>query len=205
MRHVLAALLVLALGWACTLPGRRAVHGLGLSVLLRGAPVLSPETVEAQGGHLDRLLPKTDIRWGWSADEAYRLAERFYQATDFEKAGVFTRRALRLDPSHAPAQALLIEIQYVTGRRPFPPTHPGVFLDKNVVEAQMMLIDVDHALARAERNLRLGRIESAALEYRSVREYLKWIPDGIELRARRAQLDAGLRRLETLQGPVPSE
>jgi hypothetical protein len=52
-----------------------------------------------------------------SADEHYRLAERLYQAGDLSLAGRECDEALRINPGHLAAKALLLQVRLITGSR----------------------------------------------------------------------------------------
>ena len=48
-----------------------------------------------------------------AADEHYRLAERYFQAVDYEHASEQCQKAIETHPEHLPARALLQEIQFI--------------------------------------------------------------------------------------------
>ena len=134
--------------------------------------------------------------WRGEADEHYRLAERFYQAADYARAEVECDQAIRIDPSHAPAQALRIEVRFVQGKG-------GATANSQIygryIEQAIPL--VDHTLAAMELGIECGnralsgdRPDEAEREFRKVLEYAKWLPTGIEVETRRKQAEAGLAR-----------
>src|SRR5689334_3540944 len=59
-----------------------------------------------------------ELRWrarGETAESFCRRAEVNYQLGDFEVALEDCRRAMRLDPRHAPARAFFTELQFILG------------------------------------------------------------------------------------------
>ena len=135
-------------------------------------------------------------------DVLYRRAERYYQAGDFERASLWSERALRLNSSHAPARALFTEVQFILGQGKAPATtgeyDKYVTCDLGVGVHAQTLVDIDHALARA-----YGTDDTAlaTLECRKVLEYVKWLPDSAELRAQR---DRARAYLECVSGSAAS-
>jgi len=135
-------------------------------------------------------------------DVLYRRAERFYQAGDFEKASLWCEGALRLNPSHAPAKALFMEVQFILGQGKATPAtgeyDKYIRCDFGVGVHAQTLVDIDNALARA-----YGTDDTAlaTLECRKVLEYVKWLPDSAELRAQR---DRARAYLECVSGSAAS-
>ena len=123
----------------------------------------------------------------------YRFAERTYQAGDFEKAEVACRRALEWDPSHAPARALFMEVQFILGRgRAFAAPYMG---GPQVISHPQSLIEIDQAFARADQALGVGDAEAAGRELRKILEFAKWMPTGVEVAARAKRASEGLKNL----------
>ena len=119
------------------------------------------------------------------ADSLYRRAEREYQAGDFEKARTRCLTALRLRPSHAEARALRMEIDFILGEgRLAIPLDYSVYVTKTWWSGSS-LKEMDDALARAEET-------GDEREWRKILEYAKWLPDGVEVRARTDQARAYL-------------
>lgn len=126
------------------------------------------------------------------ADEHYRLAERYYQAGDFEKATIECEKALQLSPNHAPSRALFMEVQFILGQGKVTP-EAGIY-DKYMKEAlvrhQQTMVEIETAQSRGTRSFNLGDYEAAEREFRKILEYAKWLPTGVELESRRkAALD----------------
>jgi len=81
-------------------------------VAVLGAVSLLPSTRPAVRGVLQ------ETKWwmrGVHPDAYYRQAEVFYQMADFERSRWTCLDALRLDPDHPPAKALLTEIEFILG------------------------------------------------------------------------------------------
>src|ERR1051325_1370618 len=78
------------------------------------ADVAPAENAKPQSGsEWEELLNKlkanyavTEQQKASQADEHYRLAERYFQAGDFEKAEIECQKALQLSANHAPSRAL---------------------------------------------------------------------------------------------------
>src|SRR5258706_9001377 len=89
-----------------------------------GAKAAPAEAAKPQSGsEWEELLNKlkanyavTEQQKASQADEHYRLAERYYQAADFEKAVLECQKALQLSQNHAPARALFTEVQFILGQ-----------------------------------------------------------------------------------------
>ena len=135
-------------------------------------------------------------------DVLYRRAERLYQAGDFERASLWCERALKMNPSHAPARALFTEVQFILGQGKATATtgeyDKYMICDLGVGVHAQTLVEIDHALARAYRT---DDTAQAALECRKVLEYVKWLPDSAELRAQR---DRARAYLECVSGSEAS-
>ncbi|HLY08698.1 MAG TPA: VIT domain-containing protein [Planctomycetota bacterium] len=121
------------------------------------------------------------------ADEHYQLAERLYTAGDFEKSEVEARKALALDPQHAPSRALRTEVQFILGKGKA--AHPTLeydgFMKEALVRQQQVMVEADTALERGRRLQAAGDVASANREFRRVAEISKWMPPGAELDSRR--------------------
>lgn len=186
-RHVVA-MATLALLWGCS----------------AGIPQEAPGKVEDLGlREHDELLQKlnhssgvTDQARKNQADEHYRLAERCFQAADFEKALLECEKALKLNPGHAPASALHLELQFILGRGKVSPSHEEYkrVLDAAIVRHQSTLVELDNAVERGRRAYNLGDYEQAEREFQKIQEYGKWMPDGIELQTRLKQASEMLER-----------
>lgn len=121
------------------------------------------------------------------ADEHYRLAERYYQAGDFEKATVECEKAIQLSPNHAPARALFMEVQFILGQGKVTPESQiyGKYMDEAIVRHQQTMVEIDTAYQRGTRSFNLGEYDQAEREFRKILEYAKWMPTGVELESRR--------------------
>lgn len=131
-------------------------------------------------------------------DERYRLAERYFQAADFEKAEIECEQALRRNPTHHPTHALLLELRFIKGRPgPYPTWIPDYRGFNDPV--QIALADVEAALGRGDQLLETGDPEGATREFRRILEYAKWLPIGVEVETRRKQAREGLARIADLR------
>jgi tetratricopeptide (TPR) repeat protein len=131
MRHWIAATLALALFAAgCASSSEAPASGPGPATpapaaMPAGQQPQAPPRTPQTGAEWDEILNKlkatyevTEQQKNSQADEHYRLAERYYQAGDFEKATLECEKALQLNSSHAPSKALFHEIQFIIGREP---------------------------------------------------------------------------------------
>src|SRR5437667_6980616 len=64
----------------------------------------------------ERLLEVYEERFGPTPERLYQQAERQFTAGDFEKAELSCEKALKREPHHAPARALLMEVRFMLGR-----------------------------------------------------------------------------------------
>ena len=154
-----------------------------------------PETAKPQSGsEWEELLNKlkanyavTEQQKASQADEHYRLAERYYTAGDFEKAEIEAQKALQLSSNHAPARALLTEVQFLLGKGKATPASQEYdsFMKEALVRHQQLLIEIDNAFERGKRDYNMGEYDQAEREFRKILEFAKWMPTGIELETRR--------------------
>ncbi len=123
------------------------------------------------------------------ADEHYRLAERYYQQGDFAKAEMECQKALQLNANHAPAHALLLEVQFVMGKGIATPASEEYqkIIQQAVVRHQQTLLEIDDKLGAGVRAYNAGSYEEAERSFRMILEYAKWLPTGVELETRRKQ------------------
>jgi hypothetical protein len=155
------------------------MRGIALFLLLAAVAVAPP---------VRRELRHRWVRWRVEndPDEQYRLADRFYQAGDFEKAVVVCRRVLARRPDHMPTRALFMELQLAVGGD----TSPGVRICAPT--PGQILVEMDRALDRADGALRAGDHGLAQVEFRSVLVEAKGMPVGVEVEWRKARAKAGL-------------
>ncbi|HXX94028.1 MAG TPA: tetratricopeptide repeat protein, partial [Planctomycetota bacterium] len=160
-------------------------------------PVSAPGGgVQAQGAEWEQLIQKlkasyevTQAAMTSQADEHYRLAERYYQAGDYEKAAVECEKALQINGNHAPARALHLEVEFLLGRGKVNATSMEYdrYMREALVRHQQTLVEIDNAMASGQRLYNLGEYDKAEREFRKILEYAKWMPTGIELETRRRQ------------------
>lgn len=155
----------------------------------------TPENAQ-QGAEWDQLLKKLQDQYQVNeqqkqatANEHYKLAERYFQAGDFEKAEVECERALKLNPEHAAAHALYLEIQFILKRGPSDPRRReyDIYMTQVVARHQQVLIEIDEAYNRGIRAYNLGDYDRAEREFKMILNYLKWLPTAVEFETRRQQ------------------
>ncbi len=149
-----------------------------------------------QGAEWDELLKKLQQNYevneqqkAAQSDEHYKLAERYYQAGDFEKAELECERALKLNPDHAAAHALYLEIQFILKRGK---TDPRIreydeYYKKAITQHQQVLLEIDQAYNRGVRSYNLGDYPKAEQDFKMILNYLKWLPVSAEFETRRQQ------------------
>jgi type II secretory pathway component GspD/PulD (secretin) len=172
-----------------------------------GPPALQPSAPDAnaavvppantQGGQewdtlIQRLKQQQEVseqQKAAQADEHYRLAERYYQTGDFDRAELECEKALQLQPNHAAAKALYLEVQFVQGRERATPLSKLVddYLRKAQVQHSQTLIEIDDKLSNGVRAYNAGYYDQAEENFRTVLEYAKWLPTGPDLETRRKQ------------------
>jgi type II secretory pathway component GspD/PulD (secretin)/tetratricopeptide (TPR) repeat protein len=152
--------------------------------------------MQAQGQEWEALLQKlkasyevTEQAKSSQADEHYRLAERYFQAGDFEKAALECEKALQINGNHAPARALHMEVQFNLGRGQVTPASQEYdkYMKEAVVRQQQTIVEIDNAMAAGQRQYNMGDYDKAEREFRKILEYAKWMPTGVELETRRKQ------------------
>jgi Flp pilus assembly secretin CpaC/tetratricopeptide (TPR) repeat protein len=164
------------------------------------AEVAPAEAAKPQSGsEWEELLNKlkanyavTEQQKASQADEHYRLAERYFQAGDFEKSEIECQKAIQLSANHAPSRALLTEVQFVLGKGKATPqtAEYDKFMHEALVRHQQLLIEIDNAYERGKRSYNMGEYDQAEREFRKILEFSKWMPTGVELETRRkAALD----------------
>jgi type II secretory pathway component GspD/PulD (secretin)/tetratricopeptide (TPR) repeat protein len=199
MRHWIVATLALALAAGGCATSEAPASGSSAPAA-QAAPAAAPAGQQQPprapqtGQEWDELLSKlkatyeiTEQQKQSQADEHYRLAERYYQAGDFDKATLECEKALQLNSSHAPSKALFHEIQFIVGRAPAQATHLEYdkYMKEAVVKHQQTLIEVDRAFEEGKRKFNLGEYDEAEREFRKILEFAKWMPTGVELETRR--------------------
>ena len=141
----------------------------------------------------DMLADTRLVLTGSPADRFYLHAERQFQAGDFEKSEITCARALAWNRSHIPARALMMEVQFLLGRGTLPSQDNSMGQQP---AGRQTLIEIDNALARADRWMQSGDGEKAGAELRKVLEYAKWLPVGVETNLRMAQARSGIDLIE---------
>ncbi|MBI2899425.1 MAG: tetratricopeptide repeat protein [Planctomycetes bacterium] len=163
----------------------------------------STPTNAQQGAEWDELLRKLQEQYQVSeqqktaqADEHYKLAERYFQATDFEKAELECEKALRLNPDHAAAHALYLEVQFILKRRTTGPVAGEYekYFRQAIAQHQQVLLEIDDAYNRGVRAFNLGEYDKAEREFRMILNYLKWLPASVEFGDRQRQTVAMLEK-----------
>jgi tetratricopeptide (TPR) repeat protein len=121
------------------------------------------------------------------ADEHYRLAERYYQAGDYEKTTQECQKALSLRPNHAPSKALFMEVQFILGQGKVTPESDQYdkYMKEALLRHSQTLLEIDSALKKGQDEYNRGEFDQAGREFRRILEFAKWMPTGIELESRR--------------------
>ncbi|MBI2932477.1 MAG: tetratricopeptide repeat protein [Planctomycetes bacterium] len=123
------------------------------------------------------------------ADEHYRMADRWYQAGDFEKAELECQKALQLNPEHAPAHALYLDVQFMLNKGQATPASEEYqkIIQQAVVRHEQTLLEIDDKFSAGVRAYNAGSYEEAEQSFRVILEYAKWLPTGPALEIRRKQ------------------
>ena len=125
------------------------------------------------------------------ADEHYRLAEGRFQAGDYEGAEAECGKALAIDPRHAAAGALRLEVRFLLGRGQTEEARKA-----SVARRSQTLAEMDDAQARGVALTQAGDLDGAEREFRKILEYAKWMPRDAEFQSRR---EAAILHLERVQ------
>jgi Flp pilus assembly secretin CpaC/tetratricopeptide (TPR) repeat protein len=189
------ALTLAAIAAGCSSSQERPADSAPAAAAPAARPAAPQEAAKPQSGsEWEELLNKLKANYAVTeqqktsqADEHYRLAERYYQAGDFEKSTLECQKALQLTPNHAPARALYTEVQFILGQGKATPATAEYdkFMSEALVRHQQLLIEIDNAFERGKRDYNLGEYEQAEREFRRILEFSKWMPTGIELESRR--------------------
>ena len=123
------------------------------------------------------------------SDEHYRLAVRYYDSGDFEKAEAECQKALGLNSGHGAANALLLEIQYALGKGRL--TAKSLEFEEVIAAArarqEQVILEIRSGMESGIRSYNLGNYDDAELHFRRILEYAKWLPTGVELETQRRQ------------------
>ncbi|MHC4606035.1 MAG: tetratricopeptide repeat protein, partial [Planctomycetota bacterium] len=114
------------------------------------------------------------------SEEHYKMAERYYRSTDFDRAALECEKALKLNPNHAAASALKHEIDFLRNRGAATPESEYYrdIMNTAIARHQQLLVEVDKKISKGQRHYNLGEYEDAEREFRMVLEYAKWMPTG---------------------------
>src|SRR5262245_39832674 len=174
MRTWIAASTAAALiaAWGCSAPSQKAEP--------EGKPAPAPEQAEPKseakpvapgqtaGAEWEEILKKLKANYevgeqakASQADEHYRLAERYYQAGDFEKAELECEKAIQINPNHAAAQALVTEVRFILGKGGATPASREYdkYMQEAIVRHQQTLVEIDNAHARGTRHYNRGEYD----------------------------------------------
>src|SRR5438876_10244700 len=107
-----AAAVLLAAG--CSAPQQQAPPPAApAGAQAQPVPPPPPAGGQAQGAEWEQILKNLRQTYetqaaaqNSQADEHYRLAERYFQAGDFEKSALECEKAIQINGNHAPARAL---------------------------------------------------------------------------------------------------
>jgi len=119
--------------------------------------------------------------------DSYQIAELLYELGDFEKALLQCEKALQVNPRHAPALALQMELQFILGRgiATSPSTNYDVCMHRSFIPTAQLLIEIERALQRADEHGAAGDSQAGMAEVRKALEFLKWMAEGEDLNSRR--------------------
>jgi tetratricopeptide (TPR) repeat protein len=143
---------------------------------------------------IDRAKRLDDQAKAPPADERTRLAERFFQAGDVDRARAEAGEAVKLDPKHAAANALLREADVARGA-PAAGEHRR-YISEALVRHSQTTIEIDACFERGLKLRSQGDREAADREFRKILEYAKWMPAGVEL-------DTRVKQVRALMGADP--
>ena len=131
----------------------------------------------------------SDQQKGAQADEHYRLGERYYQSGDYERASLECEKALQLKSDHAAARALWLEVQFVMGRGKATPASQEYkdYMQRALVQHSQTLLEMDDKMSQGVRAYNAGYYDQAEENFRTILEYAKWLPTGVDLETRRKQ------------------
>jgi type II secretory pathway component GspD/PulD (secretin) len=124
------------------------------------------------------------------AQEHFRLAERFFTEGKLENSEMSAREALRYNPKHAGAMALLYETQVLLGRGQASPLSQQLNSVINQVQAQQQQVrlEINEHFNRGMRFYNTAQYADAERAFRMVVEYSKWVyPPSVEVDTRRQQ------------------
>lgn len=124
------------------------------------------------------------------AQEHYKLAEKFYQDGKLENAEASAREALKHNPQHAGARALLYEVQILLGRGVEGDIGYRLRRVMNEVKArqEQVRLEIDEKFNLGMRYYNAGQYEDAERSFRLVIEYAKWVfPPSAQVDTRKQQ------------------
>ncbi|HZN62911.1 MAG TPA: tetratricopeptide repeat protein [Planctomycetota bacterium] len=121
------------------------------------------------------------------SEEHYRLALRYYDAGDFEKAEAECAKALSLNEKHAASHALMIEVQFALGKGRVTPQSLEfeAIIQMAAAKQQQVIFEIREAMDNGIRSYNLGNYDDAERHFRTILEYAKWLPTGVELERQR--------------------
>src|SRR5262245_43149892 len=121
------------------------------------------------------------------SEEHYRLALRYYDAGEFEKAEQECQKALSLNPEHGPSHALMIEVQFALGKGRVTPQSAEFdeIIKTATARQQAVIFEIREAMENGVRSYNLGNYDDAERHFRTILEYAKWLPTGVELEKQR--------------------
>ena len=124
---------------------------------------------------------------GAQSDEHYRLALRYYDAGEFDKAENECQKALSLNPGHGAAQALMLEVQFALGKGRVTPQSLEFeqIIQMAHARQQQVIFEIRESLDNGIRSYNLGNYDDAERHFRTILEYAKWLPTGVELEKQR--------------------
>jgi tetratricopeptide (TPR) repeat protein len=139
---------------------------------------------------------------GAQAEEHYRLALRYYDSGDFEKAEAECAKALSLNPNYGASHALMLEVQFALGKGKVKPQSLEfeTIIQMATARQQQVIFEVRDAMDKGIRDYNLGKYDDAERQFRTIIEYAKWLPSGTGIDVQRKQASEMLEKNRVARG-----
>ncbi|HEU4338688.1 MAG TPA: VIT domain-containing protein, partial [Planctomycetota bacterium] len=138
------------------------------------------------------------------SDEHYRLAIRFYDSGEFEKAENECQKALSLNGNHGAAHALMLEVQFALGKGRVTPQSLEFeqIIQMSHARQQQVIFEIREAMDNGNRAFNQGNLGDAERHFRTIIEYSKWLPKSDALEAQRRQAAEMLGKFSQASTPA---
>jgi general secretion pathway protein D len=112
------------------------------------------------------------------ADEHYQLAESFHARGQFTEAELELEQALGLDPKHQGALALIDNVRVALGKGVVTPEQVRAqrLIDESRAQFQQTMVEIGDAYDTGIRSFNEGDTGAAETRFRTILEYVKWLP-----------------------------